>query len=187
MNNHIDPYVMRTIRNEIKKQMYVLLQGISGNADPTKWTEDIEQIYPGSDTITERPVAHPFGFVSRAPRGTMQIVARMGDHPNNRMVLSHRDGERPTDLDDGTSKIYSIAGFQVYAGEDGVYVGKGSATEPLILGTVANEFFGALLDLIVAHVHPGPGSPPNNAADFTQLKTQTIETDSLLSIDGGGL
>lgn len=184
---NIDPDLRRMIRAEIRKEMNIILTGVAGNTDASKFTQDIEQLYPGSDTITDRPVAHPYGFVSKAPRGTLQVVARQGEHPSNRLVLSHRDAGRPTDIDDGTAKMYSLAGFQVYASTDGIYVGKGSADQPLILGPAANEFFSALLDLLISHVHPGPGAPSDKSADFTQLKIQTIQANKLLTTEDGGL
>lgn len=183
----VEPDVKRFIRSEIAKQLNVILTGVAGTYDPAAFSEDIEQLYPGADTITGRPVMHPFGFVSSAPRGTIQVVGRQGEHPSNRLILGHRDAARPTDIAEGTAKMYSIAGFQIYAGEDGIYVGKDSATEPLVLGTAANEFFSALLDLLIAHVHPSPGAPSDKSADFTQLKTQTIEGNLLLSTGDGGL
>lgn len=183
----IEPDLKRFIRHEIAKQMNIILTGVTGSSDPTKFVEDIEQLYPGADTITERPVMHPYGFVSSVPRGILQVVARQGEHPSNRLIIGHRDAARPTDLAEGTAKMYSLAGFQIYAGEDGLYVGKNSATEPLVLGTAANEFFSALLDLLIAHVHPSPGAPSDKSADFTQLKTQTIEGNLLLSTGDGGL
>lgn len=183
----IEPDLKRFIRHEIAKQMNIILTGSAGSYDPAAFSEDIEELYPGADTITQRPVMHPFGFVSSAPRGTIQVVARQGEHPSNRLVIGHRDASRPTDIAEGTAKMYSVAGFQIYAGEDGIYVGKDSATEPLVLGTAANEFFSALLDLLIAHVHPSPGAPSDKSADFTQLKTQTIEGNLLLSTADGGL
>lgn len=183
----VEPDLRRFIRAEISRQMNIILSGVAGNFDPTAFTEDIEEMYPGADTITARPVMHPFGFVSSAPRGTLQVVARQGEHPSNRLVLGHRDAERPTDIAEGTAKMYSIAGFQVYAGEDGIYVGKNSATEPLVLGTATNEFLVALLDLLVAHVHPAPGAPSDKSVDFTNLKIQTVEANKLISTGDGGL
>lgn len=182
-----DPDLKRYIRTEIARQMNIILTGVTGASKPDLFQENIEQIYPGADTILDRPVMHPFGFVSRAAQGTMQVVARQGEHPSNRLVLGHRDAARPTDLDEGTAKMYSLAGFQIYAGEDGIYVGKESADQPLVLGEAANEFFGALLDLLVAHVHPSPGAPSDKSADFLQLKTETIEGNLLLSTGDGGL
>ena len=182
-----DPDLKRYIRSEISRQMNIILSGVTGASKPDQFLENIEQIYPGADTILDRPVMHPFGFVSRAQAGTIQVVARQGEHPSNRIILGHRDAARPIDLDDGTAKLYSIAGFQIYAGTDGIYVGKDSATEPLVLGTAANQFFSALLDLLIAHVHPSPGSPSDKSADFTQLKAETIEGNLLLSTGDGGL
>jgi hypothetical protein len=187
MTAHVDPDLRRFIRKEIERQIMVLLTGVSGNDDPEKWTEDIEQIYPGADTLEGRPVMHPFGFVSRTPRGTLQVVGRQGEHPSNRIVIGHRDMNRPTDLDAGTSKLYSEQGYQLYAGSDGVYVGKDAADNPLALGVPLNDFLGQLLDLLIAHVHPSPGAPSDKSADFTQLKANVVDSESILTTGDGGL
>lgn len=182
-----DPDLKRYIRAEIARQMQIVLTGVAGSYSPTAFTADIEQIYPGADTLTGRPVAHPYGLVSAAPRGTLQVVARQGEHPSNRLVIAHRDANRPTDIKDGTTKIYSAAGLQFYVSDDGIYVGSGSADKPLVLGTPLNEFLGQLLDLLVAHVHPSPGAPSDKSADFTQLKTEVVEGNLLITTADGGL
>lgn len=180
----IDSQMKAFIRHEIRVQMNVILSGQAGASTPTQ--ETITALYPGQDDLLNRPKMLPFGISSRAPVGTISVVAKQGENPGNRIVLGHRDPDAP-DVDEGTTKVYSVAGFQVYAADDGLYIGKDSADSPMLLGDVTNDFFGQLIDLIQNHVHGPPGSPPTNAAQFAQLKLQTIENDSLLAIDGGGL
>lgn len=181
----IDPKLVSYIRREISRQMTVILQGVAG--ENTNAKETIENLYPGSDSLLDRPKMQPYGFASVARRGTLSVVGKQGENPGNRIVLGHRDAEAPTDLDDGTAKMYSADGFQVYAATDGVYVGNGSADEPLALGTASNDLFGQMLELLAAHVHGPPGTPPTNSAQFTQLKTQIVDTNKILSTGDGGL
>lgn len=172
------------IRKEIAIQMNVILSGVAGENTPTQ--ETISNMYPGQDDILNRPKMAPFGISSRAPVGTISVVGKQGENPGNRITLGHRDPNSPA-VKDGTIKIYSVGGFQIYASDDGLYLGVGEADIPFLLGDVANEFFGQLIDLMQNHVHGPPGSPPTNAAAFAQLKTQVVDSNSLLSIEGGGL
>lgn len=50
-----------------------------------------------------------------------------------------------------------------------VQIGSQSAAQPAVLGTQLASLLNALLPLLAAHTHPGPGTPPNNAADVTAL------------------
>jgi phage gp45-like len=115
------PDVQRFVREEIKRQLNVILSGQSdGTADVE--TESIASMFPGSPTIADRPVMHPYGFASRASRGTIQVVGKQGADPSNRLVLGHRDSQRPTDLDEGEAVLYSSAQWAVYARADGVQI-----------------------------------------------------------------
>lgn len=183
----IDPEVKQFIRYEIQRSLMLILSGQAGVN--TSMTETIETPgYPGSNSIEERPVMHPFGFVSRAPKGIISVIGRMGSDPGNLIVLGHRDKDRP-EIDEGAAAMYaSEKGPMITSNADGVFVGKGgTADKPLLLGTESNDFLGQLIDLIVAHVHPSPGSPANNVADFTKLKTEIVEADKLISTTEGGL
>lgn len=90
----MDSETLRFIKEEIQRQLNVILPGRSSNS--TTQTEDIEEMFPGMPTITNRPVMHPYGLSSAAPQGTIQVVARNGSHFGNRMILGHRDGSAPS-------------------------------------------------------------------------------------------
>lgn len=90
----IDSETARYIRLEIEKQMNVILSGVAGNA--SEQYEDIQQLFPSMATITQRPVMHPFGVSSSAPDGTLQVVAKQGEHVGNRIILGHRDKNKPS-------------------------------------------------------------------------------------------
>ena len=186
----ITPEIKQFIRAEIQRSLMLILSGQAGVN--TSQTETIEAPgYPGSNSMEDRPVMHPFGFVSRAPAGIISVIGRQGNDPGNYLVLGHRDKNRP-EIDNGAAAMYasdgSAVGPMVAANANGIFVGKeGTANKPLLLGTEGNTFFGQLLDLIIAHVHPSPGSPANNAADFTQLKADQVTSNKLISTTDGGL
>jgi phage gp45-like len=119
----IDAEITRFIRDEIKRQMDVILAGSTGDNSKIV-NEDIENMYPGMPTILQRPVMHPYGFVSRAPAKTLQVVGKQGEHLGNRVVLGHRDGARPTDLASGESQQYSSTFYAVRASKDKLRFGQ---------------------------------------------------------------
>lgn len=181
----IDADDMRIIRKEIQKQVQIILSGQSGGGDVFK--ETIESMLPGMDNITDRPLMHPYGFSSIAPKGTIQVTARQGEHPGNRVVLGHRDSGQPTDLGIGESAIYSKSGYSVRVVAGQIELGKGGTWEPAVLGDSLNKVLTAILDAIIKHTHMGnlgfPTAPPDNAATFTAIENEQLKT--ILAKDGG--
>jgi phage gp45-like len=182
----MDPEMRREIAREIKKQMQLLFSGEAGVT--TMLTEDIANLYPGMPTITARPISHPYGFASRAPSGTLQIVGQQGDHPGNKVVLGHRDADKPA-VDVGESVQYSLGGYRVVCKNGEIFVGKGEDLEHMVVGETLKQFLISLVSHIVAHTHLGnlgyPTSPPQNAADFTSDQTNFLDNDKILAKDGG--
>lgn len=182
-----DAEIVRFIKEEVRKQVLVILPGATGNN--THESEDIEQMYPGLPTQPLRPVMHPFGFVSRAVRGIIQVVGRTGDHPANRMVLGHRDKNRPTDMNEGESIAYSIGGYQVRILNNKIQVGKNGDFETVVVGETLRDLLKALIQVYVEHKHVGNlgyyTTVPDNAVQATQLKTQNLDNDKILSKDDG--
>jgi len=178
-----DADLKRWVREEIQRQLIVIQNGQAG--ENTSMTETIENLYPGSPSIPERPVMHPFGFVSRAKRGVLSVIGKIGADPSNRMTLGHRDSKRP-EVEEGESGIYSSEGYELRAMLDGLRVVKGDQKYALLLGDEVITFLGKLIDVLVIHTHGPPGTPPSNAADFTQLKTDDLAGTTLLSTKEGG-
>lgn len=166
----LDSDTIRFIREEIRRQVNIVLPAVAGETSDVE-TESIEELFPGMPTITERPVMHPYGFASRAPRGTASVVARVGEHTGNRMVIGHRDKDRPEDLEAGEAALYNENGdillmkkndVQLQAKQDltleaeqnavlagsKVYAGSDAADEPLVLGNVLKTFLGDLIDAV---------------------------------------
>ncbi len=104
----------REIHALVERATTIILSGQTAETeiDGKVGTESIDSLYPGMPTIGPRPVAHPYGLVSRAPAGTVQVTARQGEHPANRLVLLHRDANRPS-VADGDVWLYDNHGNQV--------------------------------------------------------------------------
>jgi hypothetical protein len=181
---------LRFIREEIKRQLNIVLNGVAGSN--TSQTETIDNLFPGMNSIDSKPVMHPYGFVSRATAGTTSVAARIGDHFGARMVLGHRDAERP-EIENGETMLYNSTGEQIYVKHGDiiftgpkVHIGSSQATEPFVLGLVFQKFAHDILTLIEQHVHVtrAPGavtSEPTNFADFLALKQDPIDNARVLS------
>lgn len=179
----VDSETLRFIRQEIEKQLSIILCAETGQN--TSQIETIQNLFPGMPGVTDRPVMHPYGYVSRAPQGIINVVARMGSHPGNRIVLGHRDKDRPSDIEEGESAIYSFGGYTVRMLNDRAVIGKEGETETLVVGETLKELLSALLDAIAGHSHPSPGAGPTNTVTFINLKNNYVENDKILAKDGG--
>lgn len=173
----------KIIRDEVRSQITVLTFGQSGENGVN--IETIENMFPGSPSIKDRPIMHPFGFVSRAVRGVISVVGKVGNDPSNRMTLGHRDANKP-EVDEGEASIYSSEGYQLKAMLDGIRLAKGDKQFALLLGDDVITFLGELVDLISTHTHGAPGTPPSQASQFVQLKTQNLQGKTMLSTKDGG-
>ena len=182
----IDAELKRYIDLSIRQQLQIITSGAAGASTPT--TEDINSLMPGMPTLTNRPIMHPYGFVSRAKKGTISVTAQQGDHPGNKLTLGHRDGNAPS-VDEGESAQYSFGGYRVVCKNGEIFVGKGEDLEHMVVGETLKTFLLMLLDLLIAHQHYGnlgyPTSVPITAQDFTDLKADYIANDKILAKDGG--
>lgn len=181
-----DADLKRLIRKEIEIALQVITSGVAGTN--TKNSEDISSLFPGLPTLTARPIMHPYGLVSRAPKGTISVTAQQGSHPGNKMTLGHRDANSP-DIGLGEAALYSGNGYKVWVKGDSIVVGKGGEVETVVVGETLKALLIVLIDAIVAHTHIGnlgaPTGPPQNASEFTQAKGDFVENDKILAKDGG--
>lgn len=185
----IDSSLVSFVREEVKRQVQILMSGTSG--ENTHETESIEQMVPGMPTISKRPIMHPYGFVSRAPRGTVQVVGRMGDHATNRFVMAHRDKDRPSDIEEGESVQYSVGKYQVRVMKDRIQIGKDGEYESIVLGDKLTSLLGDLITELGNHTHTcsvpgGLSTPPFQKPQIDLLKTEQVDGNKLLAEDGGG-
>lgn len=169
------------------RTMNVLLNAVSG--ETTQETEIVENLFSGMPNTGPRPVMHPYGYASRAPKGITNVVGRQGESYSNRFVLGHRDSNRPGDLNVGEVCLYSSDGTtvlkKIYVRSDTIQLGSSSAANNLVLGDLLNDFLSRLLDLIINHTHIGnlgyATSPPLNSADFVAIKATDVTSEIMLS------
>lgn len=182
----IDSELRRYIDRLIETKLNVILNGVTGNT--TTSTETINNLFPGQDGIKDRPVSHPYGFVSRAIQGCLSVVARIGEHPGNRMVIGHRDANRPS-VDEGESSVYSSGTYEVRVLNGKIQVGKDGEFQTVVMGEDLEAVLIAMLQAIIVHTHIGnlgaPTSPPQNATTFQQIQANQVENGKLLAKDGG--
>lgn len=181
----IDGEMIRFIKEEIKKQVNIILSGSSGTNDQE--TETISNMYPGMPDIIKRPVMHPYGLVSRAPNATTQVTARQGEHPGNRLVLGHRDSNRPV-IGSGETLLYNQFGQMIYLESGKIHIGKKGSSNPVLLGTEVKKMLQDLITLISTHTHniilPLPGTPTTptlQAAQFVTIQTTNVDNNKILS------
>lgn len=179
--------IKRAIRDEVRQQLNVILNASAGANDVQN--ETISSLFPGSPDITNRPVMHPYGIVSRAVRGTISVVAKVGADIHNRMTLGHRDSKRPTDVEEGETIMYSVGDYRVKVSKTKILVGKGQDYEPVLVGETTRQFLISLVQLIVTHTHMGnlgiETPPPLNATAFVELQAENLDNKKILAQDGG--
>lgn len=180
----IQSEILSFICDEIRKQLNIILGGSSANA--SRYTEDIESMLPGMPTITSRPIMRPWGYASRAPRGTVQVTGRQGDHFGNRIVLGHRAADIPADLALGETVLYDSTGKAIRIKEGKIRLGSSASAENLVLGKVLQAMLQEVLTAIASHTHvttaPGaPTTPPNNAATFSGKASSPVGDGGILS------
>lgn len=149
--------IRRLIETEVKRHLDIILHGSAGTN--TQESEDIDSLYPGMGTIVKRPIMHPYGMASRAPKETISVVVKVGDHPGNRMTIGHRDSERPDDIQEGELVLYNELGQRIYLKVGKVLIGSSSADEPAVLGNVLVDMLTDLIgfiDSFAGTVETGP-------------------------------
>ena len=166
------------IKKEIERQMNIILSALTGESVDVA-TEKIDQLFPGMPPTDGRPVMHPYGFASRALAGIVNVTARSGEHVGNRMILGHRDKDRPSDLEVGESVIYSNGGLKIYLRNGKIQIGSENSDNPAVLYNEIKILLELILDHVIAHTHIGNlgflTGAPQNVADFETDK-EKIDT-----------
>ena len=175
------------MRNEIAKAANVILTGRAANA--TGPFEDIKELFVGMPTIEKRAVMHPYGYVSRAMADVMSVVGRQGDSLGNRVVLGHRDEDRPELEAEGEVMLYNGSGEQIYLKEgkvivtsDEIHLVKEDPSDNAALASLVKQEIKAVRDTLNSlvstyngHTHlagtlltgPSPGSPVTGVTGST--------------------
>lgn len=179
----MDGETRRYIRSEIARQMGVILFGAAGANQSDR--ETIDNLYPGQPSITDRPVMHPYGHVSRAPSGTISVCAKTGEHVGNRSIIGHMDRNRPS-VESGEVQLYNATGQAIYLQNGSVRVGSAASANPVVLGNEIKEMLQTLITLLAEHKHisSSPGAPttaPITASDISSVQSDYVDNDLILS------
>lgn len=178
----MDPNLIAFLKLEIRKQVNIILSGQAGTN--TQFTETIENLFPGMPGIIERPVMHPYGISSRAPRGTIQVTGRQGDHFGNRIILGHRDANRPS-MNEGETVIYNQFGRAIRVVEDAILVGGEDSAENIVLGQVFKSLMSNLLGALQVERHIDSlgytTAVPVNAGTYASLQASPVNDEAVLS------
>lgn len=174
--------ILSLLRREIRREINIILSGQAGTN--TQFVETIENMLGGMPNIKDRPVMHPYGFVSRAPRGTISVVGRQGEHFGNRIILGHRDGNRPS-LEEGETILYNQFGRAVKVLTNKILIGDDDSTENVVLGQVFKTMMSTVLEALAVHLHVGNlgyyTGVPNNADVYSDQKASPVDDEAILS------
>lgn len=179
----MSPEDRKFIREEIARQVNIILSGQAGAN--TVQTETIDNLFPSMPSIVNRPVMHPYGIVSRAPRGTLSVTARQGEHAGNRMVIGHRDKNRP-DVGSGEAALYNQFGQQIRLENGEIKIGSAAASKQAVLGPELKAFLTEFINAFISHTHvssaPGAAtSPASSVASAVAAKGGYLDNNLILS------
>lgn len=180
------------IRAMIKEEVNKMVSGIILNGQAGATTvdvEDIDNMYPGMPTVTKRPVVHPYGYASRAPRGVLSVIARIGEHFGNRYILGHRDNKKPQ-LNEGETAVYSLGGHLLKVSNDQIEITHktGSTFQIIANGSIQAATKGG--NLLFMNEANGELTLTNKSGKVIALKPTSITIgtpDHTIDIDGDRL
>jgi hypothetical protein len=179
----IEPEIQRLIQNEIRRSMNAIIMAECAASEDKNNTQ-IRNAYGCAALSDKFPIASTYGVASRAPEGVLAVLGRVGEHPASRIILSHHDVNKP-DLQDGETVLYNADGQQIRLETGKVKIGGAGASEPLVLGNVAMEFLGKIVDMLIAGdflLCASPGSPtapnPAKVVQLTQWKQTYLTAPS---------
>lgn len=134
--------------------------------------------------ITNMRSIQPFGLSSRAPVGTEALTIPVNHDPTHINLVGHFDKNKP-DMADGETVLYDAFGHVIYLSQSKMQFGSKASAENMVLGQVFKTMMDTLLTAIATHKHVGnlgyETSPPENASDFTTLKSSPIDDNAILS------
>ena len=178
----ISSEIKRLIREEIKRYTDIVIGSQAGpNTRYTESCQNMASVYPN----IEYPIAHPYGYCSRAAAGTVNLTVRQGDRPDNRIVISHRDVNRP-EINGGEVLLYNEHGQRIYLENGNIRIGTMDTDNKAVVGNELKSMLQELITLISTHTHitsaPGaPTSAPNEATQFLEIKANNVDNDEILS------
>ena len=180
----MDSETRKFIQKEIARSMNIILTATTGEVTEVD-TEAIKDLFPGMGQTQPRPVMHPYGYASKALAGILNVSARSGDHVGNRIIIGHRDKDRPKDLEGGEAAVYSSGGLRIYVRNGKIQIGSGSSSDPAVLFNELKTLMESILDHIISHTHIGnlgaaTGGPINKGEFETDKgKIDTIKSEKI--------
>lgn len=174
--------VIAIVKQTIREQLApIILATITANKDNNR--SSFQRSATDTPINNSRNI-QPFGFSSRAPKGTTCLTVPIAGDPSHINIVGHFDEARPT-TEDGESILYNAYGQLIYLSNGKIQIGSKSAAENLVLGQIFKQYEKDLLDAIIAHRHVDSlgylTAPPVNDPDFTALKASPIEDELILS------
>lgn len=131
------------------------------------------------------------GFYQFPVVGDLVVVAVADNEEELPFVvsrLSSAEDKIPANAVDGHTVLKTLAGKKGWITSDtriNLSAGDAEPTENLVLGQVLKAFLSDMLTLIVNHTHVGnqgfSTSPPENASDFSDLKSDPVDNEGILS------
>ncbi len=173
--------VISLIRSELKKSLTIIFAGVT--ADNTKTHEGVDQLYGSQGKNESIPQIRPYGYASRAPAGTIAVVAKTSYDPRSKILLGHRDISPPA-MEQGETVVYDAYGHQIRLEQSAMRFGSATSANPMVLGTETMAFFraviNAFLDAPQVCITPlGSGVlDPSIRVALTQAVTTYITTTS---------
>lgn len=146
----MDAHDWAMVRKEIARACSVILHGRTAETqvDDAPSTESVDDCPPGAPTIEGRPVMHPYGLASRAKANTTAVIARVGDHPANKMIIGHRDKDRPALENEGDVALYDMHGNVLMLRDTDPYIDTGDRKFSVGGKDLGDDLLGAIAALV---------------------------------------
>jgi Bacteriophage Mu Gp45 spike protein len=139
--------IPRLIRQIVREELAPILMGKIVSVDQT--FRATAQRFSTETQIPNMRLIQPYGLASRPKAGMDSMIVPVLGDPSNLQVVGQFDSGRPA-IDETEACLYGPDGQVVYMKKGGeIHQGTLAADEPVVLGNVAKEFLGALLDLLI--------------------------------------
>lgn len=174
--------IIKLVKRTMREQLAPILMGIVVSNESQNRSS--AQRFDTDSPISNLRNIQPFGFSSRAPKGTPGLVVPIAGDPTHLNLVGHFDEGRPSGSD-GETLFYNAFGQLIYLSNGKIQVGSKASAENMVLGQVFKSMMDTLLVAIKTHTHVGnlgySTSPPENAADFDAIKASPVDDGAILS------
>jgi len=178
----VNEYEMKTYVRSLIKQEICTIMMASVTSNETDLRTSAQRFATDANLSNLRSIS-PFGFHSRATKGTPCVMTPINHDPTNIMITGHYDQNRPQ-IQDGETVLYGADGQLIHFKSGGtIHQGSKAAAAPVVLGDVLKTFLEKFLDDFINSNPLGydaMGLPvfisPTIKADMTQQKTEYVET-----------